>query len=151
MGVKHIRVFGDSNLVVSQVKGDFVLREQSLATYRTWAQKVEQKFQTFNVEYAQRSENRFADALATLGSQVPFKGKSTLIRVSRQEKSIIGIFKKMFLEESEQKDWRDEVKRKIGKLGHEGSIKELKDYTLIEGELYRRLPGGIQSRCINEK
>ena len=101
MGVKHIRVFGDSNLVVSQVKGDFVLREQSLATYRTWAQKVEQKFQTFNVEYAQRSENRFADALATLGSQVPFKRKSTLIRVSRQEKSIIGIFKKMFLEESE--------------------------------------------------
>ena len=57
----------------------------------------------------------------------------------------------MFPEESEQKDWRDEVKRKIGKLGHEGSIKELKDYTLIEGELYRRLPGGILSRCINEK
>ena len=29
----------------------------------------------------------------------------------------------MFLEEPEQKDWRDEVKGKIGKLGHEGSIK----------------------------
>ena len=35
IGVKHIRVLGDSNLVVSQVKGDFALREQSLATYRT--------------------------------------------------------------------------------------------------------------------
>ena len=32
-----------------------------------------------------------------------------------------------------------------------GSIKELKDYILIEGELYRRLLGGILSRCINEK
>ena len=32
-----------------------------------------------------------------------------------------------------------------------GSIKELRDYTLIEGELYRRLPKGILSRCINEK
>ena len=32
-----------------------------------------------------------------------------------------------------------------------GSIKELRDYTLIEGELYKRLPGGILSRCINEK
>ena len=29
--------------------------------------------------------------------------------------------------------------------------RELKDYTLIEGELYRSLPGGILSRCINEK
>ena len=32
-----------------------------------------------------------------------------------------------------------------------GSIKELKEYALIEGELYRRLLGGILSRCINEK
>ena len=37
IGVKHMRVLGDSNLVVSQVKGDFALREQSLAAYRTWA------------------------------------------------------------------------------------------------------------------
>ena len=35
--------------------------------------------------------------------------------------------------------------------GYRGSIKKLKDYTLIEGELYRRLPGGILSRCISEK
>ena len=38
---------------------------------------------------------------------------------------------------------------KVAGLG--GSIKELKEYALIEGELYRRLPGGILSRCINEK
>ena len=62
---------------------------------------MEQKFQTFSVEYAQRSENRFVDALATLGSQIPFKGKSTLIRISKQENFIIGTLKRMFLEESE--------------------------------------------------
>ena len=32
IGVKHMRVLGDSNLVVSQVKGDFPTRKQSLAT-----------------------------------------------------------------------------------------------------------------------
>ena len=32
-----------------------------------------------------------------------------------------------------------------------GSIKELRDYTLIKGELYRRLPERILSRCINKK
>ena len=83
MGMKHMRVLGDSNLVVSQVKGDFALREQSLAAYRTWVQRLEQEFQTFNIKYTQRSENRFTDALAALGSQVPFKGKDTLIRVGR--------------------------------------------------------------------
>ena len=35
IGVKRIRVLGDSNLVVSQVKGDFALREQNLAAYKT--------------------------------------------------------------------------------------------------------------------
>ena len=122
-----------------------------MAAYRTWAQKVEQKFQTFSVKYAQKSENRFADALATLESQIPFKGKSTQIKIIKQENSIVRILKKMFPEEPEQKDWKDKIKGKIGKLGHEGSIKELKDYTLIEGELYTRLPGGILFRCINEK
>ena len=44
IGVKHMRVLGDSNLVVSQVKGDFALREQSLVAYKTWAQRLEQEF-----------------------------------------------------------------------------------------------------------
>ena len=57
----------------------------------------------------------------------------------------------MFPKELEQQDWRNEVKGKMEKLGLEGSIKELKDYTLIEGELYKRLPRGILSRCIIEK
>ena len=78
-----MRVLGDSNLVVSQVKGDFALREQSLAAYRTWVQRLELEFHTFSIEYTQRSENRFADALATLGSQIPFKGRNTLIKIGR--------------------------------------------------------------------
>ena len=57
----------------------------------------------------------------------------------------------MFPKELEQQDWRNEVKGKMEKLGLEGSIKELKDYTLIKGELYKRLPRGILSRCIIEK
>ena len=133
------------------MKGDFALREQSLAVYRTWAQRLELEFQTFNIEYTQRSENRFADALATLGSQIPFKGRDTLIRIGKQEHSIIRILQEMYPRESKQWDWRSEVKEKMKKAGPGGNFKELKDYILIEGELYRRLPRGILSRCINEK
>jgi len=112
IGVKHMRVLGDSNLVISQVKGDFALKEQSLAAYRTWAQRLEWEFQTFSVEYTQRSENKFANALATLGSQVPFKGKDTLVRIGKQEHSIIRILKRMFPGKPKQQDWRSEVKKK---------------------------------------
>ena len=65
-----------------------------------------------------------------------------MIRISKQENSIIGILKRMFPEESEHKDWRNEIKGKIGKLEYRGIIKELKDYTLIEGELYRGFSRG---------
>ena len=102
IGVKDMRVLGDFNLMVSQVKGDFALREHSLAAYRTWVQRLEQEFQIFSVEYTQRSENRFADAIATLGSQVPFKGRDTLVRVSKQEHSFLRILKRMFPEEPKQ-------------------------------------------------
>ena len=37
MGVKHLRVLGDLNLVVCQTKGSFSLNEPSLAPYRAMA------------------------------------------------------------------------------------------------------------------
>ena len=37
MGVKHLRVLGDSNLVVCQTKESFSLKELSLAPYRAMA------------------------------------------------------------------------------------------------------------------
>ena len=57
MGMKHLKVLGDSNLVVCQTKGSFFLKEPSLAPYRTMAQKMEENFSTFEVEHALRNEN----------------------------------------------------------------------------------------------
>ena len=37
MGVKHLKVLVDSNLVVCQTKGSFSLKEPSLAPYRAMA------------------------------------------------------------------------------------------------------------------
>ena len=37
IGVKHLKVLGDSNLVVCQAKGSFSIKEPSLAPYRAMA------------------------------------------------------------------------------------------------------------------
>ena len=52
MQVKHLRVIGDSNLVVYQAKGNFSLKELSLASYRMLAQRMEEKFCIFKIEHA---------------------------------------------------------------------------------------------------
>ena len=67
MGIKHLQVIEDSNLVVCQARGDFALKEPFLAPYRAMAQRLEDSFEEFNIEHSLRSDNRFADALATLG------------------------------------------------------------------------------------
>ena len=55
-------------------------------------------------EYAHRNENWFVDVLSTLGSQIPVKEESTLIKVSKQQISIVKTLKRMFLEESDEED-----------------------------------------------
>ena len=93
IGVKHLKVLGDSNLVVCQTKGSFSLKEPSLAPYKVMAQKMKEKFLTFEIEHVPRNENRFADVLAALGSQIIFEGDSTRVEVNKREESIIEVLK----------------------------------------------------------
>ena len=99
MGVKHLRVLGDSNLVVCQTKGSFSLKEPSLAPYKAMTQKMEEKFSTFEIEHASRNENWFPDVLAALGSQIMFEEDSTRVEVSKRKESIIEMLKEKFQEE----------------------------------------------------
>ena len=52
MGIKHLNVIGDFNLVICQAKGSFLLKEPSLAPYKMLAQKMEERFSTFKIEHA---------------------------------------------------------------------------------------------------
>lgn len=87
MGIKHLRVISDSKLVVCQAKESFSLKEPSLALYRTLVQMMEEKFCTFEIKHAQRSENWYADALVALGSQIAFEGDSSRVEINKLGKS----------------------------------------------------------------
>nr|XP_023927686.1 uncharacterized protein LOC112039076 [Quercus suber] len=115
MGVKHLKVLGNSNLVVCQANGSFSLKEPNLAPYRAMAQKMEEKFSTFEIEHAPRNENRFADALAALGSQIIFEGDSTRVEISKRRESIIDTLREKFLEERCDEDWWIPIKKGPGK------------------------------------
>ena len=82
MGVKHLKVMGDSNLLVYQTKGSFSLKEPSLAPYRMIAQKMEEKFSMFEI--------------VVLGSQIIFERDSTRMEVSKRKESIVEMLKERF-------------------------------------------------------
>ena len=60
------------------------------------AQKMEEKFSTFEIEHTLRNENQFVDALVALGSQIIFEGDSTKIEVNKRKESIIEMLKARF-------------------------------------------------------
>ena len=57
---------------------------------------MEERVFIFEIEHAQESENRYADALTALGSQTAFKGSSARVEVNKQRDSIIEICQERF-------------------------------------------------------
>ena len=45
----------------------------------------------------------------------------------------------------------DPHKKALTKEGNDAKLKVLKDYVLVREELYRRMPGGVLSRCVRQE
>ena len=59
--------------------------------------------------------------------------------------------KERFQEERCEEDWRIPIKEALMKEKKMTDLKTLKEYTLVKGELYRRMLGGILSRCVGQE
>ena len=150
MRIKHLLVIGDSNLIIYQTKGEFSLKEPSLTLYRALVQKLEEKFDTFEISHAMRCGNRYADAFATLGSQVSFEGPKIDVTIDKRSMSITDLLKEKFKEQNlDAEDWRIPIRAKLMSPEGAADLKMLKDYVLIAGDLYRRLHGGVLARCVS--
>ena len=80
-----------------------------------------------------------------------FEGDSTKVEVSKRKESIIEMLKERFQEEQCEGDWRIPIKEALMKEEDIAGLKVLKDYALVRGEPYRRMPGGVLSRCVGRK
>ncbi|XP_028053606.1 uncharacterized protein LOC114257970 [Camellia sinensis] len=144
--IKKIRIRGDSKLIVKQVSGQFVLKEPVSATYRTTVQRLLDKFQKVEIEHVPRSDNKFSDALATLGTGVDIPEEEAIIIIKKRiEPSIIPEDKGL------PEDWRGEVlkqlRSKVGKL----TMAKLAQFIIIQGELYFRGGTGFLARCVGQQ
>jgi hypothetical protein len=72
------------------------------------------------------------------------------VTIYKKMEPIIESLKKEFEElSSNQEDWRAPIKAKLVSSVAAAHLREIKDYTLISGDLYRRLPRGVLARCIS--
>ncbi|KAI5343320.1 hypothetical protein L3X38_011196 [Prunus dulcis] len=89
MGVERITIIRDSNLVLSQLQGNFAVKESTLVPYRTAAERLISSFKQVVMEHILGVTNRYADALATLGSRLSFVEEQPNIAVVKKDIPVI--------------------------------------------------------------
>ncbi|XP_016700161.1 uncharacterized protein [Gossypium hirsutum] len=66
--IKVLEIYGDSALVIYQLKGEWETRDPKLVRYRKLVMELMEEFYSVTFSYLLRDENQMADALATLAS-----------------------------------------------------------------------------------
>ena len=68
MGGKSIKLFSDSRLVVSQVRGEFEAKDERMQGYLSQVKCMQSKFDSFDLLHVPRSGNVHADSLVMLAT-----------------------------------------------------------------------------------
>ena len=66
-GMKRIKVRGDSELVICQMRGEYDVNSDKLTSLNEYANEIERHFSSVTYEWIPRNKNTLADALATQG------------------------------------------------------------------------------------
>ena len=66
LNIKELKVFGDSNLVIKQVKGEWKVKNKKLRSIYVQVKKAESFFTTISYEHVYRKHNKRADQLANM-------------------------------------------------------------------------------------
>ena len=66
IGVKNLEAYGDSKLIVNQVRGEYEVRHEDLVPYFNATIFMAKKFGNFYNDHVPRQQNAHADALSSL-------------------------------------------------------------------------------------
>ncbi|XP_050909082.1 uncharacterized protein LOC127122850 [Lathyrus oleraceus] len=112
--IKILEVFGESSLVISQVRGDWETRDKKLILYREHVVKLIPYFDDITFHYIMREENQLVDALATLSSmfKVKWKNEAPSIYIDHFDEPMYCLAME---DESDDNPWFNDIKRYLGR------------------------------------
>ncbi|RDY12184.1 Retrovirus-related Pol polyprotein from transposon 17.6, partial [Mucuna pruriens] len=85
--VKKLKVFGDSALVIYQLRGKWEMRDTKLIPYYSHVKEMSELFNKITFYYIPQEENQMVDALATLSAMVHMnQGQEMSIHVRHQSR-----------------------------------------------------------------
>ena len=70
IGVKNLEAYGDSKLIVNQVRGEYEVKHEDLVPYYNATISMAEKFRNLFIDHVPRQRNAHADALASLAASL---------------------------------------------------------------------------------
>ncbi|XP_045822052.1 uncharacterized protein LOC123914933 [Trifolium pratense] len=157
--IKILEVYGDSALVICQVKGEWEARHPKIIPYCTQVKKLAGYFDEITFHHIPREENQVADALATLSSmyKVRFHNEAPLIVLERKDEPAVCT---VASKEYDDKPWFHDIKRYLEKqeypegasINDRKTLRRLATQFFLDGEvLYKRNYDMVLLRCVDRQ
>ncbi|KAL2340346.1 hypothetical protein Fmac_008286 [Flemingia macrophylla] len=156
--ITKLKVFGDSSLVIYQLKGEWETRNSKLIPYLEHIQDMIPNFESISFKYIPREDNQFADALATLSSMFALDQghEMPIINIRRHDKQA---FYLLIDNEVDQTTWYHDIKQYLMKNEYPEGINDndkktirrrVMGFLLMGDVLYKRTFDSILLRCVDQ-
>ncbi|PNX95908.1 hypothetical protein L195_g019106 [Trifolium pratense] len=157
--IKILEVYGDSALVICQVKGEWETRHPKLIPYCARVMELAKHFDEITFHHIPREENQVADALATLSSmyKVNFHNEAPLIKVDyKYEPTVYTVI----ADGCDSKPWFYDIKRYLERQEYpenastndRKTLRRLASQFFLNGEvLYKRNHDMVLLRCVDRQ
>ncbi|GAU14157.1 hypothetical protein TSUD_169830 [Trifolium subterraneum] len=158
MGAEEIRIFTDSQLVASQVSGEYQTKEERLLEYLNLIRTKLAKFKETEVKHVPREHNARADVLSKLASTRRKKaGNQSLIQETLTKPSIEKTAEVMHICAVDEQSWMSPVYNFLKSNTLPVDAKEAAkirkracSYVLLDDKLYRRGFSIPLLKCVEE-
>ena len=70
IGIKNLKAYGDSKLIINHVRGDYEVRHEDLVPYYNATIHMALRFKNFYIDHVPRQQNAHANALASLAASL---------------------------------------------------------------------------------
>ncbi|XP_052736650.1 uncharacterized protein LOC128197859 [Vigna angularis] len=157
--VKILEVYGDSALVINQLKGEWETRDAKLVPYQAYIKGLMECFDIITFNHIPREDNQFADALATLSSMFEVD-PNTELPVIEMKSHAEPAYCQFIKEEVDGKPWYFDIKHYLktqeypekASENDKRSLRRLAGSFILSGDiLYKRNHDMILLRCVDTK
>ncbi|CAN6688414.1 unnamed protein product [Malus baccata var. baccata] len=160
LGVVEVEVFGDSELVINQLNGEFKCRHITMVGYYLAATQLLSYWDSeISVNHVPRGSNLVTNKMAQLASGVPIQERKYGLDVEIQRRNLPSILERGFsldvmVLETEIEDWRSPIIHHLEDPSSPTSKKNRQQatkYVLWAKDLLRKTPDDLLLKCLGQE